>query len=111
VPGPAQAAAVAALDDDAHVDRQRVRYRDRLGVMAEVLAAWSGTDVALPAGGFYLWIPVADGWGYAERLVEAGGALISPGEFYGVDGTRFVRVAVVQPDDKIQMVADRLRAG
>jgi aspartate/methionine/tyrosine aminotransferase len=37
-----------------------------------------------------------------------GGALVSPGEFYGDDGAGFVRVAVVQPTERIKLVADRL---
>ncbi|TFH20258.1 MAG: aminotransferase class I/II-fold pyridoxal phosphate-dependent enzyme [Acidimicrobiales bacterium] len=110
VPGPAQAAGIAALDDDEHVPVQRERYRNRLELLAGVLSAWSQEPVALPDGAFYLWIPVTDGWDYAERLARDGGALVSPGEFYGPDGSRFVRVAVVQPDDRIQLVADRLAA-
>jgi succinyldiaminopimelate transaminase len=108
VPGPAQSAGVAALDDDAHVDEQRERYRRRLDALAEVIGAWSATPVEPPDGGFYLWIPADDGWTMTERLAEAAGVLVSPGEFYGVDGTRFVRVAVVQPDDQIDLVASRL---
>ncbi len=111
VPGPAQAAGIAALDDDEHVALQRERYRSRLDLLATVLSEWSGEPVALPDGAFYLWIPVADGWEYAERLARDGGALVSPGEFYGPAGARFVRAAVVQPDDRIQLVADRLSAG
>jgi succinyldiaminopimelate transaminase len=111
VPGPAQAAGVAALDDDEHVALQRERYRGRLELLAAVLSEWSQEPVELPDGAFYLWIPVGDGWEYAERLARDGGALVSPGEFYGPDGARFVRVAVVQPDDRIQLVADRLAAG
>ncbi len=108
VPGPAQAAAVAALDDDEHVGLQRERYQSRLALMATVLAEWSGDAVAMPDGAFYLWVPVEDGWAYTERLARDGGALVSPGEFYGPDGARFVRVAVVQPDDRLRLVADRL---
>jgi len=108
VPGPAQAAAVAALEDDEHVEVQRERYKSRLDLLATVLSDWSGEPVEVPDGAFYLWVPVADGWEYTERLARAGGALVSPGEFYGVDGTGFIRVAVVQPDDRVQLVAERL---
>ena len=62
----------------------------------------------LPSGGFYLWIPVADGWAFTERLATEGGALVSPGEFYGPSAAGHVRVAVVQPDERIEMVARRL---
>jgi succinyldiaminopimelate transaminase len=108
VPGPAQAAAVVALDDDQHVAAQRDRYRRRLDRMAEVLSAWSGCSIEPPAGGFYLWFRAGDGWEFAERLAHAGGALVSPGDFYGDGGADHVRVAVVQPDDRIELVATRL---
>jgi aspartate/methionine/tyrosine aminotransferase len=110
VPGPVQAAGAVAYDDDVHVEEQRQRYRSRLDLLAKVISEWSGIEVQRPGGAFYLWIPVEDGWQFTERLATEGGALVSPGEFYGVDGTKFVRVAVVQPDDKIELVARRLAA-
>lgn len=111
VPGPVQAAAVAAWADDAHVDEQRERYRHRLEVMADALRV-VGVDAPLPAGAFYLWAPApaGDAWALAHRLADEGGLLVSPGEFYGPDGAGFVRVAVVQPDDRIELVRERLRA-
>jgi succinyldiaminopimelate transaminase len=108
VPGPAQAAGAVALADDAHVLDQRERYRRRLERTAAVLGAWSGIDIALPAGGFYLWFDAGDGWDFAHRLATAGGALVSPGDFYGAGGANNVRVAVVQPDHQIERVALRL---
>lgn len=108
VPGPAQAAGVAALDDDDHVVVQRDRYARRLARTAEILQRWSGVEFPLPGGGFYLWAEVGDCWGFTERLAAEGGALISPGEFYGPRGASSVRVAVVQPDDRIEAVARRL---
>ena len=108
VPGPAQAAGVVALDDDAHVEAQRDRYRTRLDLLARALSRWAGIDVALPSGGFYLWFRVSDGWGFAERVARAGGALVSPGEFYGPRGDHYVRVAVVQPLDRLKLVVERL---
>ena len=110
VPGPAQAAGVVALDDDDHVIEQRRSYRERLETMATVLTSWSGAEITLPDGGFYLWFRVGDAWAYAERLAEQGGALVSPGEFYGPQSADFVRVAVVQPTERIQLVASRLGA-
>lgn len=109
VPGPVQAATVVALDDDEHVRVQRERYQQRIALMAQVLGEWSGETVPTPDGGFYLWVPTDDGWDYATRLAHASGAVVSPGEFYGAEGARHVRVAVVQPDDRIELVAQRLR--
>jgi aspartate/methionine/tyrosine aminotransferase len=108
VPGPAQAAGVVALEDDAHVAVQCDRYRRRLDRMATVLSRWGGVDVIGPGGGFYLWIDVGDGWAFTERLAKEGGVVVSPGEFYGDVVPNFVRVAVVQPDDRLALVAARL---
>ena len=108
VPGPAQAAGAVALGDDAHVTMQRDRYRYRLQRVADVLSQWSGLRVELPAGAFYLWFDADDGWDFAERLATVGGAVVSPGDFYGSGGANNVRVAVVQPDHQIERVAQRL---
>jgi succinyldiaminopimelate transaminase len=123
VPGPVQAAAVVALADDEHVEAQRNVYLRRLKVLADALLSL-GLEVELPAGGFYLWVtdggqgPGSEqdtgGWGLARRLAHAGGLLCSPGEFFGEGGPGWsgpshVRIAVVQPDDRIDLVCDRLR--
>jgi aspartate/methionine/tyrosine aminotransferase len=108
VPGPAQAAAVAALNDDDHVVVQRKLYRHRLERMANILSQWSGVDISLPDGGFYLWFKVDDSWAFTERLAREGGTLVSPGDLYGEQGNGFIRVAVVQSDATIERVAQRL---
>lgn len=109
VPGPAQAAAAAALDDDAHVAVQRERYRERLEYGQKILAAL-GVDCPLPAGGFYLWAPApgGDDWAFTARLARDSGAIVSPGELFGAAGRGWVRVALVQPMERLQLVARRL---
>ncbi len=108
-PGPVQAAAVVALADEAHVDEQRSRYEVRLDTMAAALRE-RGLDVALPGGGFYLWLaaPDGDGWELTRQLVERIGVLGSPGDFYGPDGAGHVRLAMVKPDALMDRVYERL---
>ena len=108
VPGPAQAAGVAALGDDVHVAEQRDRYLRRLETVRAVVGTWSGLDIPMPEGGFYLWFDAHDGWAFAERLAREAGTLVSPGDFYGAGGANNVRIAVVQPDEKIALMAKRL---
>ena len=112
VPAPVQAAAAAALGDEHHVDEQRSRYRSRLESLRAVFADALDIDVEMPGGAFYLWVPApgGDAWALTERLAAVAGAIVSPGEFYGRAGEGHIRVAAVQPDDRIALVVDRLRA-
>ena len=109
VPGPVQAAAAAALGDDAHVDAQRERYAERLAFFADVLAPLAD-DVQQPGGSFYLWVgsPGGDAWGFAEQLAADGGVLVTPGDTFGVQGNGFVRVALVQSMERLRLVQQRL---
>lgn len=108
-PGPSQAAGVAALGDESHVEVQRERYHRRLVLMQSILSQM-GVEAPLPAGGFYLWAPAPNGdaWAFANRLATEIGAVVSPGEFYGPQGAGHVRVAVVQPDEKLNLLVDRM---
>ena len=107
--GPEQAAGALAWSDDAHVEEQRGRYRTRLDLLADALRS-AGLSVTDPEGAFYLWVaaPGGDAWGLAERLAVECGALVSPGEFYGDQAAGHVRIAAVQPTERIRALADRL---
>jgi aspartate/methionine/tyrosine aminotransferase len=108
-PGPVQAAAVLALDDDVHVEVQRTRYLNRLRMLRGLLQT-AGYPCETPDGAFYLWVPAPDGdaWAAARDLAGRAGIVVSPGEFYGRDSAGFFRVAAVQPDDRIGLAISRL---
>jgi succinyldiaminopimelate transaminase len=110
VPGPIQAAAVAALEDDVHVEAQRGLYRDRMIRMAAILTEWTGDLVTAPPGAFYLWFaaPGGDAWAFTERLADEGGALVTPGDTFGLQGASHIRVALVQPIERLELIASRL---
>jgi succinyldiaminopimelate transaminase len=109
--GPVQAAAVIALDDDAHVEAQRARYLRRLQRLQQVLKA-AGYDAPLPGGAFYLWVPVPSGsaWTAAHDIAAKTGIVVSPGEFYSAQSAGFFRVAAVAPDERIELAARRIGA-
>ena len=133
VPGPVQAAAVAAWSDQTHVDEQRaiylarlellaaiVRLAGRLGLFGEARFAIGDANVMadLPAGGFYLWtrVPGGDAWNSADALARSAGLIVSPGEFYceqpaaagSADPRGFVRIAAVQPIERLELARERL---
>lgn len=110
VPGPVQSAVALAYGDDTHVDQQRARYRARLEVLSTALVE-CGVEAPMPDGTFYLWCQRegVDGWALAEEIAKVSALVVSPGELYGAAGRNFVRVAVVQPDERIALAAERLR--
>jgi succinyldiaminopimelate transaminase len=107
VPGPVQAAMVAALSDDAHVEAQRARYLRRRTVLRPALEA-AGFRIDHSLGGLYLWAtrgePCMDtvGW-LADR-----GILVAPGDFYGHAGAEHVRIALTATDERVESTVSRL---
>jgi succinyldiaminopimelate transaminase len=110
IAGPVQAAVAVAYRDDEHVNVQRSVYRARLEMTSNALKSLD-IDVAMPDGAFYLWFSKEgmDGWELAALLAEKSGLIVSPGDLYGAAGANFVRLAVVQPDDRMALAASRLR--
>jgi succinyldiaminopimelate transaminase len=108
VPGPMQAAAVAALADDTHADEQHARYAARRSALRPALEA-AGWAVEHSQAGLYLWATRSgfDAWASVEALAEAG-ILVAPGSMYGPTGQRHVRVALTATDERIAAAAARL---
>jgi succinyldiaminopimelate transaminase len=110
VPAPVQAAMVAALGDDAHVEAQRERYRRRRAVLLRGLESAGLTVDGSPAG-LYLWARAAgagqDCWATVSDLADLG-VLVAPGSFYGPAAARHVRVALTATDDDVARAAARL---
>jgi succinyldiaminopimelate transaminase len=112
VPSPVQAAAAAALGDDAHVVEQRARYAARRARLAPVLAAHGLRSDGGPST-FYLWLGSdrgEDGWAVAARLAGTAGLLAAPGDLYGPAGTHHARIALSVRDADLDLVIDRLAA-
>ena len=110
VPGPIQAAAIAAWSDDTHVETQRARYAERRRYARSRLAEAHLVDAGGPSS-FYLWArstdPAEDGWAVAARLAETG-TLIAAGELYGEGGAGHVRIALVEPLKRLELAFDRM---
>ncbi|TMA21167.1 MAG: succinyldiaminopimelate transaminase [Deltaproteobacteria bacterium] len=90
-----QAAAIAAWNDDAHVEERRKVFADKRAVLLAHLR-----KLGLAVGGdgaFYLWVRVPPGFtsdSYAARLAEAN-ILVVAGNSFGPSGEGFIRLAMV----------------
>ena len=109
LPGPVQAAMVAALGDDAHVAAQRERYRARRDVLRPALER-AGFRIDHSEGGLYLWATEGrDAWETMGALAERG-ILAGPGHFYGEHFPQHVRFSLTATDARIAEAARRLGA-
>jgi succinyldiaminopimelate transaminase len=110
VPAPVQAAMVAALGDESHVDAQRALYRARRTLLRPALEK-AGCTVEHSAAGLYLWATRdEDCWTTVDRFAALG-ILVAPGTFYGPGGARHVRIALTATDERVESAVTRLAAG
>ncbi len=107
VPTPVQAAMVAALDDQDHVEEQRARYRRRRALLRPALEA-AGYQVEHSEGSLYLWCTRGESCRASIDHLATLGILAAPGDFYGSDS--FVRIALTATDERIEAAASRLFA-
>ncbi|WP_030573066.1 bifunctional succinyldiaminopimelate transaminase/glutamate-prephenate aminotransferase [Streptomyces aureocirculatus] len=105
---PTQAAAVAALGDDTHVQEQRARYAARRTALREALLG-HGFRIEHSEASLYLWATRDEScWDTVDRLASLG-ILVAPGDFYGEAGRNFVRVAMTATDERVAAAVSRLR--
>jgi succinyldiaminopimelate transaminase len=107
VPTPVQAAMAAALDDDAHEQEQRDRYRRRRDALLPAFRT-AGFTVDHSEAGLYLWVTRGEGCRDTVGWLAGHGILAAPGDFYGPAGAQYVRVALTATDERIAAAVDRL---
>jgi succinyldiaminopimelate transaminase len=89
-----QRAAIAAWNDEAHVEETRERYRAKRDLLLDVLAR-KGVRVVASEATMYLWIAVDEpSEEFATRLLEHGIA-VAPGAYFGPAGEGYARLALV----------------
>lgn len=102
-----QAAALAALGDDADADRAEYLeiFRRRRALMAEELAKIAGLAVDLPEGAFYFFVdvrPFGSSIEIAGRLLAQRRVITIPGEAFGPGGAGFLRISYAASEEDIR---------
>ncbi|RZU50172.1 succinyldiaminopimelate aminotransferase [Krasilnikovia cinnamomea] len=107
VPGPVQAAMVAALSDESHVAEQRTRYGARRERLRAALTG-AGFEITHSEAGLYLWASRGEDCWKTVDWLAAKGILAAPGEFYGPAAGQHVRVALTATDERVDAAMQRL---
>ena len=118
VPMPAQRVAIAAYDDESHVETNRRLYREKFDLADQIIGNRYGYRRS--AGGFFLWLDVAAQGGSEAatlRLWREAGVRVVPGSYLAREqtdgsnpGESYVRVAMVQNKESTAEALHRLVA-
>ncbi len=107
VPGPVQAATVAALGDDEHVAVQRARYAARRAALRPALEA-AGFRIDHGEAGLYLWATLGEPAATTVGRLADLGLVAVAGTEYGAAGAEHVRFALTVPDADVPLAVERL---
>jgi LL-diaminopimelate aminotransferase len=112
-----QEAGTAALRlGDSYREEIRLEYQRRRDYVHQVLTDMK-LKVTKPGGAMYHWIPIPksyiderkNSFDFARDLLEATGVALVPGLTFGKFGEDYVRLALVQPLDKIKIAMEKFQ--
>ena len=112
---PIQVAATAALNgpDDCIVE-MRATYKKRRDAMVESFAR-AGWEIPAPRASMFAWAPIPERFKelgsvkFAELLIEKAEVAVSPGIGFGEHGDGFVRLALVENEQRIRQAARNIK--
>jgi alanine-synthesizing transaminase len=112
---PIQVAAAAALNGpDDCVREMRSIYTKRRDVMIDSFSR-AGWDVPPPSASMFAWSPIPEPFRdmgsveFAKLLVEKAEVAVSPGTGFGERGEGFVRIALVENEQRIRQAARNIK--
>src|SRR6266566_5055138 len=112
---PIQVAATAALNGPEDCIREmRETYKRRRDVLVESFGR-AGWEVPPPRASMFAWAPIPEAFEsvgsmqFATLMVEKSGVVVSPGVAFGEHGEGYVRIAMVENEQRIRKAARGVR--
>lgn len=109
-----QLAAITALQHGAEaIPKMCNLYQGRRDALVNVLKQ-GGWNVKSPKAGMFVWAGVPDAWkqtgtiDLAMKLMEEAHVAISPGAGFGPQGEGFVRLALVETEERLKRAAEQM---
>lgn len=110
-----QVAAIVALrHTEAEVEAQAARYKLRRDVLIDGLGR-IGWEVDPPRAGMFVWAKVPEAWtekmstmDFAMLLLDKGGVAVSPGSGFGESGEGYVRLALVENENRLRQAVRQI---
>jgi LL-diaminopimelate aminotransferase len=108
---PIQKAAIAALTSDfSFLEGQLNQYQSRRDALVSGFRN-SGWEVANSPATMFVWAKIPAGWKsreFAFKLIDEEGIAVVPGDAFGKQGEGYVRIAMVQPPERLTEAANRV---
>ncbi len=112
---PIQAAACAALNGPQDiVEKNRLLYHKRRDVLVESFGR-AGWDIPAPPASMFAWAPLPPGlkemgsMEFAKELLAHAEVAVAPGVGYGEDGEGFVRIGLVENEQRLRQAARNIK--
>ena len=112
---PVQAAACAALNGPQDiVEKNRELYRKRRDVLVESFAR-AGWNIPAPKASMFAWAPLPPALKdmgsleFSKQLLTHADVAVAPGVGYGEEGEGFVRIALVENEQRLRQAARNIR--
>jgi len=112
---PIQAAAVAALNGPEDcITEMRATYKKRRDALVDSFGR-AGWTVPPPAASMFAWVPVPEAFRemgsleFSKLLVEKADVAVSPGVAFGEHGEGYVRIALVENEQRIRQAGRNIR--
>ena len=112
---PVQAAAVAALNGPQDiVEKNRQLYRKRRDVMVEAFGR-AGWEIPAPKASMFAWAPLPPALTemgsleFSKQLLTQAEVAVAPGVGYGEEGEGFVRIAMVENEQRLRQAARNIK--
>ena len=113
---PIQVAAVAALDGPQDcVDKARATYKNRRDVLVDSFGR-AGWEIPSPDASMFAWAPLPPKLAhlgsleFAKQLMVEADIAVSPGNGFGANGEGYVRIAVVENEQRIRQAARNVKS-
>lgn len=106
-----QEAAIEALElPQSWIDDRNAVYQRRRDKVVEMLQQLD-LQPEVPKASLYVWTPVPAGYdssGFAAKVIDEAGVLITPGLGFGPSGDSHFRISLTTPDDRLREGLERL---
>ncbi len=112
---PIQVAATAALNGpQTCIDEMRATYKHRRDALVESFGR-AGWEIPAPRASMFAWVPIPEAFRslgsleFSKLLIEKADVAVAPGVGFGEHGDDYVRIALVENEQRIRQAARNIR--